>query len=327
MVAGIQIQSLILSNQNLTLENRFVSNICIHVADGFPILSLTLVTEPLRVANREMGRNIFVWSILSESGGPCRSSSGLALDTRSLSDDKPDAVVLLASYAPDRSATSKSLSWLRRLDRMGVLLGCVDTGAHVFARAGLLERHPAAIHPEAIAGFNQQFPGSLFIDRLFDFSPPRFSSAGGVATLDMTLALIAHFTKERIARRVANILTYTPNVTDMPITALPGSIPHEVREAVTLIEARLSDPLAVSELAERLDIPVWRLNRLFQRHLHASPTTYYVSRRLARARDMLRNSTLPVSDIASACGYGNAEVFSRAYRTRFGCAPSHDRSL
>ena len=42
---------------------------------------------------------------------------------------------------------------------------------------------------------------------------------------------------------------------------------------------------------------------------------------------MLRNTVLPVGEVASECGYDNADVFSRAYRTRFGVAPSKDRNL
>ena len=302
-------------------------SICIHVADGFPVLSLTLVTEPLRVANRELGSPRFRWSVVSDGGGPRRSSSGIPIDTAGIPEAAPDAVILLASYGPHRSATGNTLSWLRRLDRQGRLLGCVDTGALVFAKAGLLGVRPAAAHPEAIAGFHRQYPSSLFVDRMFDFSPPRFSSAGGVATLDMTLALIAHFTNARMSRRIAEILTYDPHIAGWRPASIPASIPPEIRDAVSIMEAHLSDALPVSGIAQRLDLPIWKLNRLFRRYLHMSPTSYYVQRRLARARDMLRNTTLAVGEIGTDCGYDNADAFSRAYRSQFGVAPSSDRAL
>jgi AraC family carnitine catabolism transcriptional activator len=304
-----------------------VASICIYVSEGFPILSLTLITEPLRVANRELGQTGFQWSAVSDEGGTLHSSSGIPLDTCGLPEVKPDAVILLASYKPDRSATDRTLTWLRRLDRLGSLLGCVDTGALVFAKAGLLSVRPAAAHPEAMAGFHRQFPTSLFIDRLFDFSPPRFSSAGGVATLDMTLALIGHFAGDRISHRVSEILTYKPPLADWEPHSIPTSIAPEVRDAVSIMEAHLSNRMSISEISERLDLPTWKLTRLFKRHLHSSPTSYYVNRRLGRGRDMLRNTTLPVGEIASECGYDNAEVFSRAYRSCFGRRPSEDRSL
>ncbi len=299
----------------------------VHIADGFPVLSLTLVTEPLRVANREMGREAFTWRVVSEEGGARRSSSGMPVDTVALPQSPPDVAILLASYQPERSAGTATLAWLRKLDRHGSLLGCVDTGALVFARAGLLVTRPAAAHAEAIPGFQRQFPGSLFVDRLHDFTPPRCSSAGGVSTLDMTLALIAHFSDARIARRVAEILNHTPVMADLPASRLPGSVPGALRDAVAIMEANLGAPIRVADIARQLDLPVWKLNRLFQASLHTSPTHFYLRRRLARARDMLRNTTLSVGEIAEDCGYGNADVFSRAYRKEYGCPPSRDRAL
>ena len=93
------------------------------------------------------------------------------------------------------------------------------------------------------------------------------------------------------------------------------------------MEANLTHCLSVSEISNRLSLPTWKLNRMFNRYLHSSPTTYYVNLRLARSKDMLRNTTLLVGDIAAECGYANADVFSRAYRKHFGTAPSTDRSL
>lgn len=292
-----------------------------------PVLSLSLITEPLRVANRELGRSGFDGVVVSDGGGTCSSSSALPLRTLDQDDCKPDAALLLASYQPERSYTPRTLSWLRRLDRQNCLLGCVDTEALVFARAGLLDARPAAAHPEAIAGFHRQFPDSLFIDRMFDFSPPRCSSAGGVATLDMTLSLIAHFATDQLARRVAQILIYERHLATWQPQPMPGSIRHVLRDAVAVMQSNLVHPLPVSSVAGTLGVPVWKLNRLFTRYLYASPTSYYVGMRLERARDMLRNTTLRVGDVATECGYDNAEVFSRAYRKKFSKQPSQDRSL
>lgn len=304
-----------------------MKNIAIHVAEGYPILSLTLITEPLRVANRELGRKAFDWSIVSETGGTKLSSSGLPIETTPIPEDSPDALILLASYKPESSSTRETLAWLRRLDRQGCLMGCVDTGALVFAKAGLLSVRPAATHPEAIAGFQHQFPGSLFVDRMYDFSAPRFSSAGGVSTLDMTLALIAHLGSAPLARQVSRILTYTPLGSDWQPISLPASVPSAVRNAVGIMDANMASVIAISEIAQRLALPTWKLNRLFNRHLHASPTSYYSNRRLQRARDMLRNTSLHVGAIATDCGYDNSDAFSRAYRSKFGVAPSQDRGL
>lgn len=307
-------------------------DISVVLSDDFPVLSLTLITEPLRVANRELARPLFTWRLVSEKGGRISSSSGFEVDTAPLDNGKPDALILLTSYGPDRSATGTVLAWLRRMDRAGCLMGCVDTGALVFARAGLLNRRPAAAHHEAIVGFAREFPGKLFVDRRFDFAPPRFSSAGGIATADMTLALIAHFAAPAVATRVAAILNYAP-----PDRTRTGSAPASadrleaispvLAQAVDLMRTNLSSPLEVSRISLACGVPGWKLTRLFKRHLHHSPAAYYLSLRLDQAQDMLRNSSLSVGDIASECGYDNIESFSRSYKTRHGRPPSRDRSV
>ena len=108
---------------------------------------------------------------------------------------------------------------------------------------------------------------------------------------------------------------------------LPGSIPQPVREAVAIMRGSLAARLGIAEIAARVGVPTWRLSRQFKRYLHCAPTTYFMGLRLAKARDMLRNTTLPVGDVGAECGYDNAEAFSRAYRARYGVAPSRDRDL
>ena len=305
-----------------------MTEIAIHISEGFPVLSYTLISEPLRVANRELGQRAFSWTAVSDTGGTVSSSSGIPLEAKPLPLPVPDAAILLASYNPDRAATPPTIAWLRRLDRAGVLLGCVDTGALVLARAGLLSRHPAAVHPEALAGFSRQFPLSVFIDRLFDFAPPRMSSAGGIATMDMTLALIAHHKGAHLARRVSDILTYEQRLVERHIgPAVERALDPALRDALVLMRGNLSEPLPISEIARRIGIPGWRLARLFKRYLRQAPISYYLRLRLERARDMLRNSALPIGEIANACGYENIEVFSRAYKAHFDTTPSRDRMI
>lgn len=305
-------------------------NIDIVLVDGFPMLSATLITEPLRLANRESLAQVFAWRFLSTGGGVQRSSSGFEVATDKLDDRQADGVLLLSSYHPEAGLHPEMLGWLRRRARRGDLMGCVDTGALIFAAAGLLGRHPAAAHFEAIAGFVASYPDAMFVDRLFDFTPPRCSSAGGVATFDMTLALIAYMASVDIAARAAQIMNYRPtgHAGDQqhlsPLRTI-GMVNQQLSLAVDIMLGNLATPLAIAEIARRASMPGWRLGRLFQRFLHQSPAQYYLGLRLARARNLLRNSHRQVGIIASLCGFDNHETFTRAYRRQFKLAPSADR--
>lgn len=315
------------------MTSRDIKSVAILIDEGFPLLSLAFVTEPLRLANRESLRTLFSWRVLSPDGGAPRSSSGRRIEIDGPLDDAPaDVVLLLASYSPGRMASNALLGWLRRRAAEGALMGCVDTGALIFAEAGLLSRRPAAAHHEAIVGFREAYGAQGFSDVLFDLDGDRCSSAGGVATFDMSLALIERFGSRALARRVAEILNYRPLETARASGDFgrDWSIPRLDRTLATAIEimaANIERPVAIGEISARLGCPPWRLRRLFLKHLGAAPQDYYVTLRLDQARNLLRNSSESAGAIALMCGFPAPESLSRAYKRRYGVSPSRDRRL
>lgn len=300
------------------------------LTDNFPILSLTLVTEPLRVANRESARQLWRWRFLSIEGGRMMSSSGMRVETVPLDDQRADVVLLLSSYHPERSLVKPLLTWLQRRSRGGAMMGCVDTGALIFAEAGLLGATPAAVHYEALPGYREKFGYEKFVDRLFTVSGARCSSAGGVATFDMTLGLIEFLSGKKMADRVAEILTYRPTEYSGPQQRLLTDtslkrMDRHLAKAVDLMIATLDQPLSIEEIADRIDVPIWTLGRLFRRHLKETPAAYYRGLRLSEARNLLRNSSLRISEISGLCGFENPESFARAYRRKFGISATEER--
>lgn len=300
------------------------------LTDRFPILSLTLVTEPLRVANREGAEQHWRWRCLSIEGGRKTSSSGMAIDTVALDDAPADIVLLLSSYQPETALAKPLLSWLKRRSRAGVMMGCVDTGALIFAEAGLLTTVPAAVHFEALRGYREKFRDEMFVDRLFDVTGNRCSSAGGVATVDMTLGLIERFSGQELAARVTEILTYRPTQFSGPQQKLLTDtslkrLDHTLAKAVDLMIATLDRPLPVSAIARSIGVPIWTLGRLFKQYLKQTPSAYYRQLRLTEARNLIRNSSLRVSEIAGLCGFDNPESFARAYKKQYGRPASQDR--
>ena len=320
-----------LESSNLTKTNAF--RIVIVIDDGFPIMSLTLITEPLRVANRESSKPIFVTRVISPNGQAVRSSSGLQVEVDGgLDHARADAIIVLASYFPDRMATRDLINWLAKRNDGRTLLGCVDTGALIFAQSGLLKNRPAAVHHEAIVGFSESFGSDLFTDQLFDVTADRCSSAGGVATIDMTLEIIERLVSSKLAWRVAEVLNYRRLETSRARGEFgrDWSLPRldrDLAKAVEIMMANLEDPVPVTAICARVGMPNWRLRRLFRKHLNMSVQGYYLELRLDRARNLLRNSSEPVGNIALMCGFPASESFSRAYKARYGISPSRDRVL
>jgi transcriptional regulator GlxA family with amidase domain len=302
------------------------------IFDGFPLMSLSMVTEPLRIANRESLQDVFSWRIVSETGASVFSSSNFPLPTDASFDEAParDAVIVLTSYRAEQTTTAGAIKHVKQIAAGEALLGCVETGAYLFAAAGILKDHPAAVHHESVAGYRTRFPEGLFIDKLFDMSRNRCSSSGGVATLDMTLALISHFEGQRLANRVAEVLNYLPLASERaqgsfgPDWSL-DRIDKRLAGAIKIMADNIEQPVTIPQIAERINLPLWKLQRLFKKYFHESPTRHYLGRRLDRARSLLRNSPASVGDISVQCGFNNFETFSRSYKKRFGKPPSSDR--
>lgn len=105
-----------------------------------------------------------------------------------------------------------------------------------------------------------------------------------------------------------------------------GTAHKAVRTASEFIEQNLSHRLLVSELAEKANVSSSHLARLFQEAYGESVVSYIRRRRMERASDLLRHSTLPVKVVAAAVGYCDLQQFNKAVRSEFGLSPRRLRS-
>ena len=295
-------------------------------------MSYALCVETLRIANRVLGHDLFHWRAVTENGQAIVTSGGQTLTPDAATDqcDAAPVCIVLASYEPEAACTPKLLSWLRRLDRKGVRLGCVDTGAFVLGKAGLLGVGKVAMHHESIAPFEELWAERSAPDHPFVVDQRRISSGGGIDTVDMMLAVVADSAGETIADQTAAIMRYdwrhvAPNLGWSVGRLSLGMLSRTLSDCVSLMQSRLEDPLQVAQISSRLGVPVWKLRAIFKRHLNTTPSRYYQGLRLERARQLLRWSDLSVSEVAAACGFADSATLGHAYRRKFGAAPSSER--
>ncbi|WP_123407829.1 helix-turn-helix transcriptional regulator [Pseudomonas frederiksbergensis] len=58
---------------------------------------------------------------------------------------------------------------------------------------------------------------------------------------------------------------------------------------------------------------------------HASPQAYHRSLRLQKARSLLRQTNISVTEVSVCCGFSSSSDFSRAFKREFGQQPAADR--
>lgn len=300
----------------------------------FSLLGFSAALEPLRLANMLSGRELYRWTLMSSDGQPAPSSSGmLSVPDRPMSDlDGLDALIVAASWNPERVITPPVIACVRRAARRGLILGALETGTYALARARALDGYQATIHWEEIASFGETFPDILIKRDLFVVDRDRFTSAGGASGLDMMLHLIAADHGQVFANRMAEEFIHADirgadAPQRMPVRRRLQAGSPRLARAVELMEATLEEPLTVDAVARRSGVSMRELERLFRRWLRTTPARYYRELRLMRARALLQQTDLPVTEIAMASGFASAAHFSRCYRQQFGHPPTVERGF
>lgn len=92
---------------------------------------------------------------------------------------------------------------------------------------------------------------------------------------------------------------------------------NTVARALSLIEMGGLDEADVETLSARLGLGERQLRRLFRQHLGASPIAVAQTRRVLLAKQLLRETTLPMSDVALASGFGSIRRFNETFQRLF----------
>jgi AraC family carnitine catabolism transcriptional activator len=91
------------------------------------------------------------------------------------------------------------------------------------------------------------------------------------------------------------------------------------------MEEHVEDTLALSDVAQAAQVSGRQLERLFHKHLQATPVGFYRQLRLDRAHRLLVYSRLSVRNVALATGFSTLAEFSRAFKQKYGKPPSDAR--
>lgn len=83
--------------------------------------------------------------------------------------------------------------------------------------------------------------------------------------------------------------------------------------------------LSAVDLARHAGLSPSRFRERFQQETGATPREFLRSLRLNEGKRLLRETRLPVKEIAERCGYGDLVAFSRAFQRRFATTPARYR--
>lgn len=104
-------------------------------------------------------------------------------------------------------------------------------------------------------------------------------------------------------------------------------IDRDVLHVLRDIRSRLGGDLSLATLARRSGWSAFHLHRAFRRVARETPKQFTERVRLERAAAMLATRRHTVLAVAVANGFASPEVFTRAFRRRFGCSPVKYRAM
>jgi AraC-like DNA-binding protein/mannose-6-phosphate isomerase-like protein (cupin superfamily) len=186
-------------------------------------------------------------------------------------------------------------------------LGCYNT----VIDPGLMERQLAGMEPPSVGDFPWQTDDFLHgegdLRRLqAELEEPRLGSARLVEAL--VGCLVVELARHQLVE--AAVADHRTGVAD------------ELRAAVRYVDRHFREPISLADAARRAHLSPNYFSERFREYTGSSFQHYLQERRLRFARSLLASTSLSVTEVCHAAGFNSLSHFGRAYRRRYGTAPS-----
>ncbi len=98
-----------------------------------------------------------------------------------------------------------------------------------------------------------------------------------------------------------------------------------VRNALAYIKEHHAEKLTLNQVAEHCYVSQWHLSKLLNGQLKQNFYEILNQTRIERAKELLKDASLRVSDISDMVGYGEAAHFSRVFKKEMGMSANEYR--
>lgn len=135
-----------------------------------------------------------------------------------------------------------------------------------------------------------------------------------------------HMFAETFARTLAaHILTRYRSRTDS-CGKLPSLNEARFRRLDQFVEANISAPISLADLARQVGLSEYYFCRCFKLATGMSPYQYVLKKRMEHACACLRREDMSIQDVAFASGFGDPVQFSKQFRRAHGITPTAYRA-
>ena len=295
----------------------------------FQVLSLCTISV-LECANMLAPEPLYDLHMLSETGGPIGTSSGLILQTKKFDEAKFDTLIVLGTLVDKPIFSPGLVAYVRNAPSKARRVASICTGALVLAEAGLLENRRVTTHWAYARYFRQRFPNvNLDEDRIFVIDGSIWTSAGCTACIDLMLAMVEKDAGRALAQAVSRelVMYHRRAGGQTQHSALLGLEPKadRIQSALEYARCNLQTHLTVERLAEAAHLSPRQFSRAFQQETGHSPAKAIENLRIEAARLMVEQGRHSLDVIAREAGFGSRDRMRRAFVRSFGQAPQEIR--
>ena len=193
-------------------------------------------------------------------------------------------------------------------------------------------------HPEILQVYLRRSIYELAVGELYDVDASAAEIVPRFGIVDPLLEQLAIALAEALRNGSVRDGLYVDTVAQMvavhlarahSVQSRPGPLPptpmvshQRMRHLIEYIEANLDQPLTLDTMAAQVGISPLYLARAFKAAIGQSPHQYVLARRIERAKELLRNTEMPIIDVALSVGFSSQSHLSHWMLRHTGVSPA-----
>ena len=318
-----------INSQNQTVRPRQVG---IVMFDDFNMSEFSIAIDVMSKANKYAGHALFEWKIFGVDRLNIHSDTGFAIQADAMIDECRGDIILVLGAETLIDTHASDISRLRRLLLIAPKIIASSEAAVALCKSGLVKGGRVTFPSCYEAPLVEECPHLEFTQTLFETNGRITLCRGGTALLDLMICEIIEQVGADVGYALAEafvvprVRTGGERVPSFLQRHVRTRAPH-LNEAIKLMEQNIETPILAKDLARRFSISTRQLQRMFKAGLGKSPSTVYKELRLHRARELLVETTMSITEISIASGFATCSNFSQDFRKHFGCRPKDIRPL
>lgn len=314
-------------------------NVTILLSEGFSLLSLTSLTDVFSAVNSASSENYVNVSLTSCDGQAVRSRSGVKIipdgpvsyepiEPHSL--QKYDLCVICTGASMTELENRTVTGLVRKYRRAGVSMCVIGAAVRLIALSGYIQS--GTDHWSRIPANRELMPHINFENAIFVNDGSISSCSGELGAMDFALNWVGeHIELEAVTKICNQLLLQSVRNAGRIQTCTAADrfkgIPIKLLNIIDLMLANVEEPIPMRKISNIFGISVRQIERLFSFHLSTSPGKFYKREKLDLGMKLIEQSSMPIIEIALACGYNTLSTFNKQFKIRFGITPTMARNL